>query len=208
MVTLCTLGVGTTFGASVMPGRSHSVSVITNDECTLLRVRRADFQEIFNEQSHLINDVESSPFCSFTSLNKMNSVYREYTDYVIRRSLSQSIFYVCINSVYFFIFASIYKKTFVTGPVRSNLSRSTSSTSDNMNQHQQQQMFSNSTKQQQIEASSSSGGVTQQLNVTSSSSSGANMLQPFEGSPNNEQNGSPFTPTDDTNVSATPTQIT
>ena len=46
-VTLCTLGIGTTFGASVMPGKSHSVSVMTNEECTLLRVRRADFQEIF-----------------------------------------------------------------------------------------------------------------------------------------------------------------
>lgn len=68
-VTLCTLGVGTTFGASVMPGNSHSVSVVTSDDCTLLRVRRADFQEIFNEQSHLINDVESSPFCSASSLN-------------------------------------------------------------------------------------------------------------------------------------------
>jgi len=70
-VTLCTLGVGTTFGASVMPGKSHSVSVVTSDDCTLLRVRRADFQEIFNEQSHLINNVESSPFCSFTSLNRI-----------------------------------------------------------------------------------------------------------------------------------------
>lgn len=70
-VTLCTLGVGTTFGASVIPGKSHSVSVVTSDHCTLLRVRRADFQEIFNEQSHLINNVESSPFCSFTSLNRV-----------------------------------------------------------------------------------------------------------------------------------------
>jgi CRP-like cAMP-binding protein len=69
-VTLCTLGVGTTFGASVMPGKSHSVSVVTNEECTLLRVRRADFQEIFNEQSHLINDLESSPFFPFSSMSK------------------------------------------------------------------------------------------------------------------------------------------
>lgn len=68
-VTLCTLGVGTTFGASVMPGKSHSVSVVTSDQCTLLRVRRADFQEIFQDQSHLIGNVEASPFCSFTSLN-------------------------------------------------------------------------------------------------------------------------------------------
>lgn len=72
-VTLCTLGVGTTFGASVMPGKSHSVSVVTSDDCTLLRVRRADFQEIFNEQSHLIDNVESSPFNSFTSLNRMSN---------------------------------------------------------------------------------------------------------------------------------------
>lgn len=72
-VTLCTLGVGTTFGASVIPGKSHSVSVVTSDDCTLLRVRRADFQEIFNEQSHLINNVESSPFCSFTSLNRFTA---------------------------------------------------------------------------------------------------------------------------------------
>lgn len=48
-VTLCTLGAGTTFGASAMPGKAHSVSVVTSDDCTLLGVRRADFQEIFNE---------------------------------------------------------------------------------------------------------------------------------------------------------------
>lgn len=67
-VSLCTLGVGTSFGASVAPSKTHSVSVVTSDDCTLLRVRRADFQEIFNEQSHLIGDLESSPFCSSTSL--------------------------------------------------------------------------------------------------------------------------------------------
>lgn len=71
-VTLCTLGVGTTFGASVMPGKLHSVSVVTSDDCTLLRVRRADFQEIFNEQSHLISNVESSPFCSLSSLGRLS----------------------------------------------------------------------------------------------------------------------------------------
>lgn len=69
-VTLCTLGVGQTFGASAAPGKSHAVSVVTSDECILLRVRRADFQEFFSEQSHLIHNVETSPFCSFTSLSR------------------------------------------------------------------------------------------------------------------------------------------
>lgn len=67
-VTLCTLGIGTTFGASAASGKTHSVSVVTSDDCTLLRVRRADFQEVFNEQSHLIGDIEASPLCSSTSL--------------------------------------------------------------------------------------------------------------------------------------------
>lgn len=71
-VTLCTLGAGQTFGASAAPGKAHAVSVVTSDECILLRVRRADFQEFFSEQSHLINNVETSPFCSFTSLNRNN----------------------------------------------------------------------------------------------------------------------------------------
>lgn len=68
--TVCTLGAGTTFGANGTSGKTHSVTVMTNDQCTLLRVRRADFQEIFNEQSHLIKHIESSPLCSFTSVNR------------------------------------------------------------------------------------------------------------------------------------------
>ncbi|XP_053204374.1 rap guanine nucleotide exchange factor 4-like isoform X2 [Panonychus citri] len=57
VVTLCTLGVGTGFGESVLTGKPHSVSVITNEPCTLLRVRRDEFQEIWEGNSHLMADI-------------------------------------------------------------------------------------------------------------------------------------------------------
>lgn len=47
VVTLCTLGVGTSFGEAVLSGRAHSVSVVTNEPCTLLRVRRDDFAQLW-----------------------------------------------------------------------------------------------------------------------------------------------------------------
>ncbi|KAG9509002.1 Rap guanine nucleotide exchange factor 4, partial [Fragariocoptes setiger] len=54
VVGVCTLGVGTTFGASgITSGKTHSVSAITSDECTLLRVRRADFEQIFQSTTSL-----------------------------------------------------------------------------------------------------------------------------------------------------------
>ncbi|XP_015785676.1 LOW QUALITY PROTEIN: rap guanine nucleotide exchange factor 4-like [Tetranychus urticae] len=57
VVTLCTLGVGTAFGESVLTGKPHSVSIITNEPCTLLRVRKDEFQEIWDQNSHLMTDI-------------------------------------------------------------------------------------------------------------------------------------------------------
>ena len=73
-VTVCTLGVGSTFGATVKPGKLHSVSVVTNEECTLLRVRRADFQEILEEQSQLASDTDSTPFFASSLGSRANSL--------------------------------------------------------------------------------------------------------------------------------------
>ncbi|RWS06253.1 rap guanine nucleotide exchange factor 4-like protein, partial [Dinothrombium tinctorium] len=70
VVTLCTLGVGNAFGESVLSGKPHSVSVVTNEACTLLRVRREEFQDIWQKNSHLMEDIVS-PFNNLnTSLNK------------------------------------------------------------------------------------------------------------------------------------------
>jgi hypothetical protein len=63
VVTLCTLGIGTAFGESVLNGGTHSVSVITNEPCTLLRVKKIDFQELWNKSSHLMEDIVSPLNC-------------------------------------------------------------------------------------------------------------------------------------------------
>ncbi|CAG2121314.1 unnamed protein product, partial [Medioppia subpectinata] len=55
--TVCTLGVGTAFGESVLGDGSHSHSIITQEPCTLLRVKRLDFQDLWNHKSHLMQEI-------------------------------------------------------------------------------------------------------------------------------------------------------
>lgn len=51
------MGVGTALGETVLTRKPHSVSIITNEPCTLLRVRKEDFQEIWGKNPHPIEDI-------------------------------------------------------------------------------------------------------------------------------------------------------
>ncbi|KAH7961145.1 hypothetical protein HPB52_003240 [Rhipicephalus sanguineus] len=46
-VTLCTLGIGTAFGESVLDNSPHSATVVTNEYCELLRIEQRDFRSIW-----------------------------------------------------------------------------------------------------------------------------------------------------------------
>ncbi|KAM7301958.1 hypothetical protein ISCGN_017475 [Ixodes scapularis] len=46
-VTLCTLGIGTAFGESVLDNSPHSATVVTNECCELLRIEQRDFRSIW-----------------------------------------------------------------------------------------------------------------------------------------------------------------
>ncbi|OTF70886.1 rap guanine nucleotide exchange factor 4-like protein, partial [Euroglyphus maynei] len=68
IVTVCTLGSGTAFGECVLNDGHHSVSVISNEPCTLLRVPKTAFQDIWQKSSHFMEEIITSPF----SLNELN----------------------------------------------------------------------------------------------------------------------------------------
>lgn len=57
MASLCTLGAGATFTEAVLTGKPHPVTVITNEACTLLRVRREEFHELWSASSNLLMDI-------------------------------------------------------------------------------------------------------------------------------------------------------
>ncbi|GFS63661.1 rap guanine nucleotide exchange factor 4 [Trichonephila inaurata madagascariensis] len=46
-VTLCTLGIGTAFGESILDNSPHSATVVTNEHCELLRIEQKDFKAIW-----------------------------------------------------------------------------------------------------------------------------------------------------------------
>ncbi|XP_035223559.1 rap guanine nucleotide exchange factor 4-like, partial [Stegodyphus dumicola] len=46
-VTLCTLGIGTAFGESILDNSPHSATVVTNEHCELLRIEQRDFKAIW-----------------------------------------------------------------------------------------------------------------------------------------------------------------
>ena len=60
-VTLCTLGIGTACDDSVLTGKTHSVSVITNEKCTLIRVKRETFRGLWEQNLQLIENGAVSP---------------------------------------------------------------------------------------------------------------------------------------------------
>lgn len=60
-VTLCTLGIGTACDDSVLTGKTHSVSVVTNEKCTLIRVKRETFRGLWEQNLQLIENSAVSP---------------------------------------------------------------------------------------------------------------------------------------------------
>ncbi|GIY16401.1 rap guanine nucleotide exchange factor 4 [Caerostris darwini] len=58
-VTLCTLGIGTAFGESILDNSPHSATVVTNEHCELLRIEQKDFKAIWERNRHLMEDIVS-----------------------------------------------------------------------------------------------------------------------------------------------------
>ncbi|XP_074593766.1 exchange protein directly activated by cAMP [Brevipalpus obovatus] len=73
--TLCTLGAGTSFGETVLTNKPHSMTIITNESCMLLRIRKLEFQEIWDRHSHLMGDIVT-PFSGLRYLSKNSSLNR------------------------------------------------------------------------------------------------------------------------------------
>ncbi|XP_055620288.1 rap guanine nucleotide exchange factor 4 isoform X2 [Toxorhynchites rutilus septentrionalis] len=59
-VTLCNLGVGATFGESILHDLPRDSTVVTKTTCELLRVEQADFRLIFEKNKELMNDIISN----------------------------------------------------------------------------------------------------------------------------------------------------
>lgn len=66
-VTLCTLGIGTAFGESVLDNRPHIATVVTNEHCELIRIQQRDFQLLWERNRHLMEDIVS-PLSTLRSL--------------------------------------------------------------------------------------------------------------------------------------------
>lgn len=56
-VTLCNLGVGSTFGESILKDLPRDCTVVTKTACELLRVEQADFRLIWEKNKELMNDI-------------------------------------------------------------------------------------------------------------------------------------------------------
>ncbi|XP_008198036.1 rap guanine nucleotide exchange factor 4 isoform X4 [Tribolium castaneum] len=59
-VTLCTLGVGATFGESILQDLPRDTTVVTQTTCELLRVEQHDFKLIWEKNKELMNDLVSN----------------------------------------------------------------------------------------------------------------------------------------------------
>ncbi|XP_073813044.1 exchange protein directly activated by cAMP isoform X5 [Musca autumnalis] len=62
-VTLCNLGVGATFGESILHDLPRDSTVVTKTTCELLRVEQQDFRLIWEKNKELMNDIITS--CKF-----------------------------------------------------------------------------------------------------------------------------------------------
>lgn len=56
-ITLCNLGVGATFGESILNDLPRDCTVVTKTTCELLRVEQGDFQLIWEKNKELMNDI-------------------------------------------------------------------------------------------------------------------------------------------------------
>ncbi|XP_055606465.1 rap guanine nucleotide exchange factor 4 isoform X3 [Uranotaenia lowii] len=59
-VTLCNLGVGATFGESILHDLPRDSTVVTKTTCELLRVEQEDFRLIYEKNKELMNDIISN----------------------------------------------------------------------------------------------------------------------------------------------------
>ncbi|XP_067633068.1 rap guanine nucleotide exchange factor 4 isoform X1 [Eurosta solidaginis] len=59
-VTLCNLGVGATFGESILHDLPRDSTVVTKTTCELLRVEQQDFRLIWEKNKELMNDIITS----------------------------------------------------------------------------------------------------------------------------------------------------
>lgn len=59
---MCTLCSGTAFGECVLTDGYHSVCVFSNEPCTLLRVAKPDFQDIWATSAHFMEDIVTPSF--------------------------------------------------------------------------------------------------------------------------------------------------
>ncbi|UXI16920.1 Kinesin light chain protein [Sarcoptes scabiei] len=62
VVTVCTLGSGTAFGEYVLNDGLHSVSVVSNEPCTLLRVPKQSFRDIWQKSSQFMEEIITPSF--------------------------------------------------------------------------------------------------------------------------------------------------
>lgn len=50
--------------AAVLGDGTHSHSIVTQEPCTLLRVKRTDFQDLWNHKSHLMQEIVANCYDS------------------------------------------------------------------------------------------------------------------------------------------------
>jgi len=85
-VTLCTLGVGATFGESVLNDSPRESTVVTRSTCELLRIERKDFKLIWE-----VSVTRSLPqHCTFARFHGNAIDLREH-DYNTRVRIGQEI---------------------------------------------------------------------------------------------------------------------
>lgn len=87
-MTLCNLGVGATFGESILHDLPRDSTVVTKTTCELLRVEQADFRLIFEVSLFL-----SLPLCLFNGGDKPNDELRCYRE----RSSGPLIMFPSVN---------------------------------------------------------------------------------------------------------------
>lgn len=89
-MTVCTLCSGTAFGECVLNDGYHSVSVISNESCTLLRVSKVDFQDIWQKSSHYMEDIVTPPF-SLSNIESSSKLTMEKSDQSLEDDTETSV---------------------------------------------------------------------------------------------------------------------
>lgn len=56
----------------VLGDGTHSHSIVTQEPCTLLRVKRIDFQDLWNHKSHLMQEIVANCYDSKAQVEKLH----------------------------------------------------------------------------------------------------------------------------------------